>query len=250
MSAGPTVMPGETPQLERSIAHSEKLGRAFGEGAAFWQDFYERDPGGPERLRAFRRALASVGATGRWLDAGCGIGMIAREFRASGLRVCGIDMAAGLLEEAKSVTGLPLVASGATPPAEDHLYRAPVERLPYEDGAFDGVYSSSVLEYVAELELALAELHRVVRAGGHLVFSLPNAFSVPRISQAVRGRRDSYFQLVPRWAYWSWEIKRMLKRTGWDPKQSSYFGATRRLGARFSERAWAASFVLVVAHKS
>src|SRR5688500_1203540 len=151
-----------------TLAHSEKLGRAFDPSVAYWRGYYEREsdgaePIGTERLRVFGDALTSVRAQGLWLEAGCGIGVMAREFRAAGLRICGVDMSAKLLEEATRVTGLPFVGEGQPSPATEHLRRASVDRLPYGDGHFEGAYASSVLEYAASLELALRELHRVVR---------------------------------------------------------------------------------------
>jgi SAM-dependent methyltransferase len=253
------------------LAHSEKLGLAFDPSVDYWRGYYAgagdgAEPRATERLSVFREALRSVDASGLWLDAGCGIGAMARQFRESGLRVCGIDMSAGLLEEARQVTGLPLVAAGETPTGEEHLSRASVDRTPYPDARFDGVYSSSVLEYAADLELALRELHRIVRKGGHLVFNMPNAFSAFRIANAIRrrhlqpGGRSWYFRLVPRWAYWKWEITRSLERVGWEPLRLTYYGAENMspslpdwvpagARARFAVQPWAASFVLVVARK-
>jgi SAM-dependent methyltransferase len=252
-------------------AHAEKLGQAFDPSVSYWRRYYGQsgdgaEPRAAERLSVFREALSSVNASGLWLDAGCGIGAMARSFRESGLRVCGIDMSAALLEEAARVTGLPLVAAEGPPPGAEHLSRASVEGTPYPDEHFDGVYSSSVLEYAADLELALRELHRIVRKGGHLVFNMPNAFSAFRIANAIRrqhlqpGGRSWYFRLVPRWAYWKWEIKRSLERAGWEPLRLSYYGAENMspslpdwlpasARARLAVQPWAASFVLIVAQK-
>jgi ubiquinone/menaquinone biosynthesis C-methylase UbiE len=248
-----------------ALAHSEKLGRAFDPSVAYWRGYYAREsdgsqPIGTERLRVFGDALNSVGAQGLWLEAGCGIGVMAREFRAAGLQICGVDMSAKLLEEATRVTGLPLVREGQPSPATDHLRRASVDRLPYRDGHFEGAYASSVLEYAASLELALRELNRIVRRGGHLIFNLPNAFSVFRIGHAARHRNHPYYGLVPRWAYWKWEITKMLERSGWQKAKLTYYGAERNApvvplfvpeNARqaLARSPWAASFVLVIAKK-
>lgn len=44
-------------------------------------------------------------------------------------------------------------------------------KLPFQDGEVDLVYCISVLEHVADIESLLGEVHRVLRSGGHLVFT-------------------------------------------------------------------------------
>ena len=53
-----------------------------------------------------------------------------------------------------------------------------VDRLPFEDGAFDCVVCSDVLEHLDNLHHVFAELVRVAR--GHLVVSLPNNWANAR----------------------------------------------------------------------
>ena len=250
--------------VRRALAHSEKCGTAFDWSVDYWHEYYTggpaKEPVGAERLRVFGDALRAVGARGQWLDAGCGIGEMARHFRRAGLGVCGIDTSAALIEEAQRVTGLPLVASSRAADSAEHLCRSAVERTPYADARFDGVYSSSVLEYVANLELALAELGRVVRKNGNLVFNLPNGRSIFRRWHALRHWRHPYYGLAPRRPYSRDEIRRLLERTGWLLEGFSYYGiesnapglpaflpasARRRLAGE----PWAASFVLIVARK-
>jgi SAM-dependent methyltransferase len=226
---------------------AQQVRLAFDGSVAFWRDFYGDPSRSAERLRVFREALRRVDASGLWLEAGCGIGVLARQSRETGLGVCGVDVSPVLLDEARRVTGLPLVLErDAAPPAE-HLRVAEVERLPYRDAHFDGAYACSVLEY-ADLEPALRELNRVVRTGGHLVFNLPNAFSVFRMARALVHRSRAYLGPVPRWAYWPWEITRLLERAGWQPEAFSHYREGRFRGPLGSRRL-AASFVLVVARK-
>jgi SAM-dependent methyltransferase len=251
------------------LAHSEKNGLAWDASAARWRDYYAaradgREPDGTERLGVFREALSSVGTSGLWLEAGCGIGVMARQFRAAGLRICAIDVSAELLQEAQGVTGLPLVAAGETPPGDEYLTRSSVERTPFADEQFDGAYASSVLEYSADLDVALTELRRIVRTGGHLVFNMPNAFSVFRMTHALARLpksvlgRSWYYRLVPRWAYWKWDITKRLERSGWEPLRFTYYGYEKMAPTvpdwvpgrrRMAVQPWAGSFVLVVARK-
>ncbi|HPR53086.1 MAG TPA: methyltransferase domain-containing protein [Deltaproteobacteria bacterium] len=51
---------------------------------------------------------------------------------------------------------------------------ADLVNLPYEDGSFDVVFASQVLEYVPCLDEALMEIHRVLRPGGRMVILATN----------------------------------------------------------------------------
>ena len=57
------------------------------------------------------------------------------------------------------------------------LARAEAAALPFADGSFDAIVSVSVLHFWSRLEPVLAELGRVLRAGGRLVlvFEPPEA---------------------------------------------------------------------------
>jgi SAM-dependent methyltransferase len=48
-----------------------------------------------------------------------------------------------------------------------------LEALPIDDGAFDAVLSTQVLEHVAEPLRVLAEIHRITRPGGRLYLTVP-----------------------------------------------------------------------------
>ncbi len=47
------------------------------------------------------------------------------------------------------------------------------ESLPFPDGTFDFVYSSSVLEHIDDKKRALKEMMRVVKPGGSVIFIIP-----------------------------------------------------------------------------
>lgn len=115
-------------------AHLELLGRWVGAPAGRW---LKTDLF--EERQASRALLGDLGPA-RWVGAD-----LAREtVRASGVR--------------------PAVATD-------------VRWLPFADGAFDGVLSTSTLDHFEEpssIEVAMAELHRVLRPGGRLVLTLDN----------------------------------------------------------------------------
>ncbi len=109
-------------------------------------------------LRWRRLAAASAVRPGdRVLDAACGTGDLAlADHRAGALQVTGLDFSPRMLERARrKAPGLEFVEG-------DML------ALPFEDGTFDAATVGFGVRNVADLELALRELRRVLRPGGRL----------------------------------------------------------------------------------
>jgi arsenite methyltransferase len=91
------------------------------------------------------------------LDVGCGPGFYVADLLERGATVTGVDSSPAMLAIArKRAPGALLLEGTAT-------------QLPLEDAAFDRALSVQVLEYVADVDGALAELRRVLRPGGRLV---------------------------------------------------------------------------------
>jgi SAM-dependent methyltransferase len=59
-----------------------------------------------------------------------------------------------------------------------------VQRLTHPDAAFDLVTSTEVFEHVPDDGRAFAEIHRVLRPGGHLVFTVPLMEAAPTLERA------------------------------------------------------------------
>jgi SAM-dependent methyltransferase len=100
----------------------------------------------------------------RVLDCGCGMGfylfVMARLRR---LELVGLDTDVERLQW----------AARERVPAQ--LVEGDAERLPFDDASFDKVLMSEVLEHLADDRAALAEVRRVLRPGGVLAVSVPNA---------------------------------------------------------------------------
>ena len=114
--------------------------------------------------------LGSV-AGARVLDLGCGAGTLSAELIARGAsRVVGIDISPRMITLAHSRFASSFTGADASPEfvvgdvADGGL-------ASFEDAAFDAVAASLVMHYVRDWSLTLRELARVVRRGGHLVFS-------------------------------------------------------------------------------
>lgn len=120
------------------------------------------------KLDIVRRYLNALPAQTRVLDAGCGEGVLVEEY-AGRLDISGLD---ANYSSSRITTGS-------------------VTRLPFPDGGFDRVLCLDVLEHLAYADqpLALAELHRVLRAGGEMLVSVPNlAHLQSRVHFLLRGR--------------------------------------------------------------
>jgi SAM-dependent methyltransferase len=124
----------------------------LGHPSYIWRAGQER------RVALVLRTVPLAGA--RVLDAGCGLGLYVRRFAELGAQAHGIDIDPDKVRQARLT--LPLVREGSA------------EALPYEDGAFDVVFSNEVLEHVQDDALAVREACRVLRPGGHLVIFAPN----------------------------------------------------------------------------
>lgn len=92
------------------------------------------------------------------LDAGCGTGRYLQELKARGAFVIGMDLSEAMLERARSVSG--------------RVARADVRALPFDDQSIDVVVCGLALGDVDELEIALAELARVMRPDACLIYSV------------------------------------------------------------------------------
>jgi len=64
-----------------------------------------------------------------------------------------------------------------------HIVAEPAQALPFEDGSFDTVVSTLVLCTVADPDRALAEVRRVLRPGGRLLFCEHVRSDSPRLAR-------------------------------------------------------------------
>ena len=112
----------------------------------------------------------------RLLDLGCGFGRHAFEALRRGARVVACDMALPELVETVGVFEAMQSSGEAPPQMSATAVNGDATRLPFEDGAFDRIIASEVMEHVPDDLAALDELTRVLRPGGTMAVTIPAWF--------------------------------------------------------------------------
>ena len=125
----------------------------------------------PERIPLFQ---AAIGRGKRVLDLGCRSGALTRHFL-DGNEVVGLDVDRAALAKAEKLGIEPVQANVE-------------ERLPFEEASFDAVVAGELLEHLQFPDGLVREIHRVLRPGGVVVGSVPNAYRLQGRLRFLRGR--------------------------------------------------------------
>lgn len=139
----------------------------------------------PQWRRATRRALRITPGM-RILDVACGTGTVTRVLADAGAQVTGLDFSHGMIAAARERhPHLEFIQGDAT-------------ALPFADASFDATTVSFGIRNVQQPQLALREMRRVTRPGGHIVvceFSTP---VMPLMGAAYDLYLDTVMPLVVR----------------------------------------------------
>lgn len=97
-------------------------------------------------------------------------------------------------------------------PADFKLVHSGVEHIPFEDNYFDVVFSSNVLDHVSSPADGISEIQRVLKPGGHFVFTIevypderkrddahPHTFTLESVHRLVSGRFEILFEATSPW---------------------------------------------------
>ena len=173
--------------------------------------------------RWWRRVVAGVVAARpgeRVLDLAAGTGTSSRTFTTAGAYCIACDFSLGMLQV------------GARNPGNVRFVAGDALRLPFADQVFDAVTISFGLRNVADLDAALAEMHRVTRPGGRLVICefghlrppALNAFyerylaaALPAVAKRLSPAGDAYEYLAESIKDWpaQAELARRIGAAGW-----------------------------------
>ncbi|MES1246263.1 MAG: class I SAM-dependent methyltransferase [Actinomycetota bacterium] len=142
-----------------------------------------------EELAAAVRDFVLPGGDERALDAGTGTGALALALAPAVREVVGVDVVPALLERARERA-----------PANATFVEGDMTALPFGDGSFDLAGTLRTLHHVHRPELAVAELARVTRRGGHVLVVDQLAPADPLEAVAVdrfeRARADDHERLL------------------------------------------------------
>ena len=191
---------------------------------SYFADNYEGDanPGRRHRLQLVVSAIRAAAAPGATvLDAGSGPAVLAEAVRALRLGYVALDLSLDNLLAARRRAGDVTGVVGS------------VTALPFADGSFDGAVAMGCLEYVAPVDVALAELSRVVRPGGFVLATFANRRSpgrlweeavlhpLVRVKQRLAGGGDAIYR---RRLHDPAEIARTLEANGCRVVAVEHFG--------------------------
>src|SRR6478609_5616527 len=171
-------------RVERRPVTEDESRRANGPDWDRYADEYQATHGeflgdsgfvwGPEGLTEAEAGVLGDVAGLDVLEVGSGAGQCSRWVRVHGGTSYGLDLSARQLQHSRRIdeeTGIavPSVLGTAT-------------ALPFGEGSFDVVFCSfGALQFVADIDVALAETARVLRPGGRFAFSIthPTRWSFP-----------------------------------------------------------------------
>jgi SAM-dependent methyltransferase len=136
---------------------------------ARWYDYMAHIPANVEtspllarRLRRMLSAFEPVRRSGRLLEVGCGGGLFVRTATAAGWEVWGTEVS-------------PSCAAILRPLLGDRLYQGTIEEAPFPLATFDGVALIEVIEHLPDPSVYVAAIARLLRPGGRLYMTTPNA---------------------------------------------------------------------------
>lgn len=211
---------------------------------AFHQHAAEYDAYADVQKRVVARFLQLLHAQAvsprRLLDVGAGTGMLLGKL--AGLypqaQIAGLDLAYGMSMTARA---------NAKTDSLTALLTGDAESLPFRDGVFDLVVSTSTFQWLESLDRALAEARRVLAPGGTFAFALFGERTLFELRTSYRTawegtgrgpeeRTHTFLRLA--------EIEAVLRRSGfadvrahteleieWHPDVATLLRAIRRIGA-------------------
>jgi SAM-dependent methyltransferase len=126
------------------------------------------------------------------LDFGCGSGQLARELRSFGYEAYGCDVFLDSEVESQN----------------NFLKKILIEpyKIPFDDGSFDVVISTSVLEHAQNTQECFYEISRVLKPGGYALHIFPGKYYLPTEPHIHVPMVSWFWPRVPNWWLALWAI--------------------------------------------
>ncbi|AUM13994.1 class I SAM-dependent methyltransferase [Ketobacter alkanivorans] len=168
--------------------------------------------------KTFRREIADLlgSAEGRVLEIGAGTGANLGFYSAGVSEVVGIEPVAAMLDKAHGV----VARAGYDFPIT--LQVGDARDLPFDDASFDSVVACLVFCTIPQPEKAAAEMHRVLKPGGKVVFYEHVASSRPGV-HAWQKRINPLWRKLACGCEITRDTRQLFERAGFSYQQISDF---------------------------
>ena len=182
---------------------------------------------------------------GKALDLGCGSGIFSFTLATKGLQVTGIDGAANMIalcnnkKDDLRIQNAEFIASKI--PFDKSILPTP----------YDVVISSSVLEYIEDIDRVLADVYAMLKTGGIFIVSMPNRQAVYRNLERIAYKlihRPKYMKYVRHVVYKN-DFNNKIASLGFDLLHSGFYGRQNKMSAFLPEAIASTLFVSVFKKK-
>jgi ubiquinone/menaquinone biosynthesis C-methylase UbiE len=157
-----------------SLKQQKQVNAYFQAESTFWKEVYSSSDVYAQ-IHQLRHVTAltwidslTLEPGARVLEIGCGAGFMAIALAQRGLRVQAIDSTEAMIEQAQQNAQ----ASGGAKSLS--LGIGDVSALAFDDASFDLVIALGVIPWLERPELAIREMARVTKPGGHIIFTADN----------------------------------------------------------------------------
>lgn len=191
--------------VDSHFRKQEKVNTYFQSQSSYWKEVYASNDVQGEIFRdRHAAALAWIDSLAlapgsQVLEIGCGAGFMAVALAQRGFRVQAIDAAEAMVGLAR----LHAAESGTADLLSVDL--GDVYSLAFENDSFHLVIALGVIPWLGQPELAIQEMARVTRPGGHVIFTSTNALGLCRLLDPRKN--PIYIAFKP-------GVKEMLERIG------------------------------------
>jgi len=181
---------------------------------------------GEMKMASFYMKLEIVEKTikkGKVLDIGCATGFFLESAEARGWDVYGVEIS----EYSAGIAGEKVGA--------DRVFNGSLMEAKYEDGFFDVVFMSDLIEHIKDIDNFMGEVRRILKKGGITAIVTPNEAS---LSRKITGSFWPHFKMEHLLYFSPSTMERVLERAGF--KVLSQSPASKYLNLSYMERQFSA----------